>query len=450
MFRIKSTIPGAVWPAVPASGGAAILAALFQLEHSQWWKPAQHWARQREQLRLLLRHAADTCPYYANSLPAAVSTLPQDFSEQQFRKLPILRRVDIQNNYDAIVSGNPPGGHGRPQGGVSSGSTGEPIRFLTTQLSTFFWQAINLRDHLWHRRDFGLKLATIRAGAERVEMRNWFGDVGETTLETGPCIQIPMHSSTREQAREAITEDPAYLTGYPNNLAGVLEQVDRLGGKLPGLRQVRSFGEAVKPEFRNYVKLRWNVPLIDLYSTREAGYLALQCPDTEDYHLQSEVAYIEVLDELDRPCRPGETGRVVVTPLHNFAFPLIRYELGDYAEVGAVCSCGRGLPVIRRILGRSRNLMKLRDGRTFWPVFGVSGFLEIVPIRQFQFVQRSYDELELKLVTGRELTGEERVRFGEYILENLGYRFRLVWTFLPEIPQDPGGKFEDFICAFDD
>lgn len=335
-------------------------------------------------------------------------------------------------------------------GGVTSGSTGEPVHYTTNELTAFFWQAINLRDHIWHRRDFSRKLAAIRASAQGDSMRNWFGAVGETTLETGPCVQIPMNTSTEEQARAVIAEDPAYLTGYPNNLAGVLEQVDRLGGGLPGLLQLRTFGEAVTDVFRNYVKQRWKVPLVDLYSTREAGYLALQCPDTEDYHIQSEVVYVEVLDDRNLPCGPGETGRVVVTSLHNFAFPLIRYELGDYAEVGEPCSCGRGLPVIRRILGRSRNLMKLRDGRMLWPIFGTPKFLKIAPIRQFQIVQISYEELELRFAVERALTADERSGLGEHILETLGHRFRLTWTFVPEIAHDKGGKFEEFMRAFDD
>src|SRR3546814_13116510 len=84
-------------------------------------------------------------------------------------------------------------------------------------------------------------------------------------------------------------------------------------------------------------------------------YLALQCPEHEHYHVQSEAVLLEVLDEEDRPCRPGEVGRVVVTPLTNFAMPMIRYAVGGLAAVGAPCPCGRGLPVLTRILGRARD-----------------------------------------------------------------------------------------------
>ena len=76
---------------------------------------------------------------------------------------------------------------------------------------------------------------------------------------------------------------------------------------------------------------------------------------------------MEVLDNHGRPCKEGETGRVVLTDLHNFTMPLIRYEIGDYAEVGPPCACGRGLPVLARILGRSRNMLTLPAGDRIWP-----------------------------------------------------------------------------------
>ena len=131
--------------------------------------------------------------------------------------------------------------------------------------------------------------------------------------------------------------------------------------RLPGLREVRTLGEASTPDLRALCREAWGVPLVDVYSAEEVGYIALQCPEHEHYHVQAESVLVEILDERGAPAPPGETGRVVVTDLHNFAMPLVRYEIGDYAEVGEPCACGRGLPVLRRIVGRVRNM--LRDAR---------------------------------------------------------------------------------------
>jgi phenylacetate-CoA ligase len=449
LATLRSAIPGAVWPAVPTAGGGAILATLFQLEHSQWLPREQLWKQQRRQLAELLRHAVETCPFYAARSARSVAAFPPDFSLEQFASLPLLTRREVQLHYADLVSRKVPAQHGKVHSGSTSGSTGEPVRYLSTDLASFFWQAFNLRDHLWHRRDFSLKLAIIRFGAKAETMDNWFGEVGETTLRTGPCVMIPMDSSIDSQADSVLAEDPAYLTGHANNLVALLRCIERKRGRLPGLKQLRCIGEAVTDEARQYVSGHWGVPLIDLYSSREAGYIALQCPDGGDYHVQAEGLIVEILDDDGKPCRPGETGRVVVTNLHNFAFPLIRYAIGDYAEVGEACRCGRGLPAIRRILGRSRNLMKFPDGTSRWPVFGIPKFLSIAPIRQFHFVQRGIDELEIRLAVERPLTQDEQTRFGEHIIEHLGHPFRLRWVFVPEIPPSASGKYEDFVRDFD-
>jgi hypothetical protein len=88
--------------------------------------------------------------------------------------------------------------------------------------------------------------------------------------------------------------------------------------------------------------------------------------------------------------------------------PLLRFALGDYAEAEAQCECGRGLPMLKRILGRSRNMLRLASGKIFWPSILGHEFREVAPVRQFQLVQWTLDDLELRLVVERPLTsGEE-------------------------------------------
>ena len=93
--------------------------------------------------------------------------------------------------------------------------------------------------------------------------------------------------------------------------------------------------------------------VVDIYSCTEAGYLAFSCPEQGNLHVQAESVIVEVLDRAGKPCAPGEEGEVVVTPLLNFAMPLIRYAVGDRAVVGEPCACGRGLPTLKTV-GRSR------------------------------------------------------------------------------------------------
>jgi phenylacetate-CoA ligase len=241
-------------------------------------------------------------------------------------------------------------------------------------------------------------------------------------------------------------QDPHYLLTYPTNLLAILKRCEESGLRLLRLRGVTTLGEVVDPEVREACVRVCGFPLSDGYSAQELGGIALQCPDHVHYHVQSESVLVEVLDDDGNPCRPGEVGRIVVTDLHNFAMPLIRYEVGDYAEVGRPCPCGRGLPVLARIMGRTRNMLMLPGGTQVWPRFGLPRFPDIAPVRQAQIVQKTLDTLEVRLVVVRPLAADEERRLKELICEAVGVRFDVVFSYFDEIPRNPNGKYEDFRC----
>lgn len=135
----------------------------------------------------------------------------------------------------------------------------------------------------------------------------------------------------------------------------------------------------------------------------------------------------------------------MVTSLHNFAMPLIRYQLNDYAEVGEACPCGRGLPVLKRILGRQRNMVVLPDGKRRWPSLPSRPMVEIAPVRQFQLIQKSLTRVEAHLVVERSLAKYEEEHLAAWLGERLGAAFQFEFHYVAEIPRRPNSKHEDFI-----
>ena len=140
---------------------------------------------------------------------------------------------------------------------------------------------------------------------------------------------------------------------------------------------------------RDVSELAGKITLIDGYSSQECGAIALQCPQGDGYHVMSESMLVEILDDNGDHCGPGEIGRVVVTDLQNLASPIIRYDIGDYARLGASCSCGRGLAKLEQILGRQLNLLVKPNGDRHWPLVGFHNFDAIAPIRQYQMIQET-------------------------------------------------------------
>ena len=438
---LRSDIPGIVWPAVGSDASAHLQSLLFQMTHSQWLGEAELQFRQLYQVKQLMRHALSTVPLYREAL----SHLDPDVLDWEiFRALPVLNRSELQSGFDVLQSSAVPPSHGAVTEGQTSGSTGMPIRFLQTAATKLFWNALTLREHLWHERDFSGKLAAIRVKVEAGHHPDW-GMPVSALYRSGPGATLNVRTDIEKQLDWLLRENPDYLLTHASNLAALAELTLRRGVKLPRLRQARSFSETLRPGLRELVREAWGVGVADVYSCEEAGHIALQCPLHEHYHVQTENLVVEILDETGRPCAPGETGRVVLTTLHNFAMPLIRYEIGDYAEVGDVCDCGRGLPVLQRIHGRRRNMIVLPDGRRHWPSFPRIRYTGIAPVKQIRIVQRSLSDIDAIYTAERPLTPSETQGMVGAIQEALGFPFKVMLQAVDEMPRQANMKFEDII-----
>lgn len=336
-----------------------LLSLLHQFEHTQWLAPEALFAEQMRQLRLLFAHAAGHTAFYRRHFAAAGVDPEAPVTRETLARLPIVSRADLRAAGNAILPDGLPKSHGKRHAIETAGSGGTPLKLFGTEVTGLFWRAGVMREHLWHGRDLAGKLAAIRRAAPGAAMapigvtsESW-GPASGVLYPTGPAVMLNIDSPAPAQVDWLRRERPDYLISLPANVEALAALCLKEGLELPGLQQVLTVGEPVPPALRETVRKAWNVPVKDSYSCEEAGYLAMQCPQKEVLHVQSESVLLEIVDEAGRACPPGKPGRVLVTSLHNFATPLIRYELGDIAEFGAPCACGRGLPVISRVLGRS-------------------------------------------------------------------------------------------------
>ena len=430
-----------------------LMSVLYQLDQTQWLDPDTLFFHQARQLRALFGHAATTVPFYSERFATAGVDPNAEVTRETIARLPVLKRRELQDAGDAIHTTALPKSHGKRHNIETSGSTGRAVRIFGTQVTGVFWRACVMREHRWHGRDLSGKLAAIRWARKGVamapagqKMESW-GPASGAIYPTGSAALLNIAATLPEQLDWLQREQPDYLISFPSNLMALANYCRERDLTIPSLKQVMTVGEMVTAPVRSAVREAWNIPLYDSYSSEEVGYMAIQCPEHEIYHAQSENVLLEVVDEEDRPCGPGEVGRVLVTSLNNFATPLIRYEVGDYAEVGAPCACGRGLPVINRIVGRQRNRLVLPDGTNVFPYFGEHEDLHAIApdVKQFQFIQHSVEEIEMRLVVPAPLSADQEHRLREVLVRNLGHRFQIVFTCLNEIPPSVRGKFEEFI-----
>ena len=447
-MNYRSSIAKAVWPAIPAATAAKLIALQYQFERSERQPLDFIRHAQYRQLTSVLEHAAATVPYYRKKFAEAQVDIDRLDDPDSWGRIPFLTRRDIQNGGETLHSSAYPPDHGRLHETFTSGSTGAPVRIQGTQLTQLFLVAVTIRNCLWHGFDFAQKLAVIRsypgrAGARGGQSPRWASGI-DSVFVTGPSAFISVNNDVARQFEWLEREQPVYLVTYPSNLNALLLHSQRQNKRLPSLRAVQTLSEILFPETRELCRRVWGVEIIDMYATQEVGYIALQCPNDAHYHVQTENLFVEVLDHQGAPCQPGETGRIVVTTLHNFAMPLIRYDIGDHAVVGEACSCGRTLPVLSRILGRVRNMMTLPDGRKLWPQLGAAKLGTLAPIRQWQLIQKSTSSLELVVVSDRPLTAEEEENIRLHVNGNVGATFSISFDYCNSIARGAGGKFEDF------
>lgn len=451
-----SSFAEVAWPAIPAPYSAGILAVLFQLEQSQWWSADDLRRQQFAQLRRLLLHAKNHVPCYQDRLAGFDTAADAQAVAQLWPDVPLLSRRDVQLAGAELHATSVPRTHGAITRTATGGSTGQPVIVQATGLTDFFWRVLTIRDHLWHQRDWMQPFAAIRYTGDTqgkpplgTQIDSW-GPATQNVIRTGSGFLLNVQSTIEEQATWLRHVNPGYLLAYPSALRAIADLFRERGWSLPHLKQLRTYGEILELDCRTVCREVFGVEIADMYSSQEVGYMALQCPHHLHYHVQAETAYVEVLDSAGRACRPGEVGRVVVTPLHNFAMPLVRYDIGDYAEVGPPCPCGRGLPVLKRILGRQRNLLRLPTGERKWPLFDQGHRPEeLPPFFQFQVVQRTLDVIDVKVVCPRPFTLEEEASVQRYFQQTLGYPFTIELHCVDEIPRSPTGKYEDFMSLID-
>jgi len=169
--------------------------------------------------------------------------------------------------------------------------------------------------------------------------------------------------------------------------------------------------------------------------------IASECEKHQGMHISMENLIVEVIKENGKPAKPGETGQIVITDLHNYGMPFIRYKNDDIVKVGTKCSCGRGLEVIKEVEGRELDVIKLPNGKILSGVFFPHLLKDFEEVEKFQFIQHDYDKFTLKLVLDSKFTHPRLNEIKSIITQFVGKDVILNIEVVDDIPLTPSGKF---------
>ncbi|MCK4350871.1 MAG: aspartate 1-decarboxylase [Candidatus Krumholzibacteria bacterium] len=342
-----------IYPIYRGFRGDALLPMLERFERNQWLAAEELEDLQWRMLYDLLVKAVTYVPYYSELFKAR-GVVPDDISNtDDFRRIPILTKDSIREAGERIITTDPTR-KGFPL--KMGGGTGEALCLYGDVASGPARRANNLRCYRWADVDVGDRQAflwehpPVRPFRRRLleSLKNYFNNV--IYLSTLAMSE----DSMRRYAKRLKKYGPAIIVGYPSSLQLFCRFCKRegLGGIAPAA--VVTSGETLSLEQRETIERFFGCAVFDRYGGVEFNNVAQECREHNGLHIFSDLVYVEVLSTENEPVKPGEVGELVITDLRNHYMPFIRYRTGDLAvQSDRKCPCGRGLPLLERIEGRS-------------------------------------------------------------------------------------------------
>ena len=434
MSGLYSKIYGSYLRARAVLAGDTRYRLFDELKKEQWLPRREIEKLQRSRLQKLLKHAAGS-PFYESRLANTSGFDPDSFTLSDLPKIPLLTRMDLQENLDTLLCREA----GPVEKDATGGSTGHPVNFYHDASYRTFSDACELLFMSWMEVAFGDRTAVfwgadrdfkelslkerLARKAKRVLSLNSF-DMSEETLHTF-LKQIENYR-------------PDYVIGYASSLYLAAKAMNRSGGYDIHPRAVRSAAEMLYDFQREEIEKAFGTRLYNFYGSREVSHLAAECGEHTGMHIFSSGRIIEVVDEQGTPLPPGETGYLAVTDLTNLDFPFIRYLNGDMGALGTdTCPCGRGYHLLDNLAGRSSDIICL-NGKYIHGEFFTHLFYGRPEVKQFQAVQETANRLVIKIVAQDDTFDKDEIL--NPVRQKVGEETEVSMQLVESIPLTKSGK----------
>lgn len=428
---------------LPWSPGAGFHEFRRLNERLQWQPLPEIEAYQVERLRALLCHAQENVPYYAALLRRAGVRAEEIHSLADFRRLPLLDKECVRQDPRALTARD--WQRWKPVTRFTGGSTGQRLAVLIGKRAQEAHLADCYRHYHWAGWEMGQR------GALFVHNLGGLADPERVSYLHRPRRLLYLNArllnekTMGEMAAQLRRFRPVALLGAPSHIhlfARFLEETNTTGIHP---RVVFTTSETLYDFQRADSERILGARVSDFYGMAEHVASAGEC-EAGAYHLSLEYTLFEVLRPDGTPAGPGETGEVVGTNLENYAMPLIRYRTGDLAVVGdRPCPCGRSLPTLRQLSGRTVDLILTPDGMATFPGLG-NTVRELTTVKEFQVVQEAVDHFRVKVVGTAGYKLEEGERLGALLASRLGYPARVEVERVESLPRTERGKLRLVEC----
>ncbi len=411
------------------------------MERSQWWTAEQLQAHQLQRLRALLQRIGDEVPYYRALFaeigfdPAAVTSL------EDLQRLPLLDKASIRANIEAMKR---PGAANLARFNTG-GSSGEPLIFFIGKERVSHDVAAKWRATRWWGVDIGDRELVVWGSPIELGTQDRLRRLRDRVLRTELLPAFEMSEARLDDFIATIrARRPLQLFGYPSALAHIARHAQQRGAALDdlGIRVAFVTSERLYDDQRAVIEGVFGCPVANGYGGRDAGFIAHQCPEG-GMHITAEDLIVEIVDERTGKCLPtGATGEIVVTHLATSDFPFVRYRTGDVGALGSKpCACGRGLPLLERLEGRTTDFVIAADGTVLHGLALIYVLRDLAGVHAFKIVQHSRLAVQVLLVTDANFAADLTDRIVLAFRQRLGAEVEVLVEQVKHIAPEKSGKY---------
>ena len=444
------------FPLIDVIGRTHVMKYLDFYRRSQWWDLQRLKKIQEMKIREMMSYVYNYVPYYRKTFKEK-NLRPEDIKNaEDLRKIPVLTHENVRQNLNDLIAMNEsPNSLFMCQTG---GSTGHPLilykdknELSSAQASLYRgwewcgYQIGKKRAVIWGTHILSPRYASLKEKIRRFLTRSYFIDAWNLSEEK------IKHSIAK---LNAIT--PTFLSGYTSPIYIFAKFVNQKGANLNfNLAGISTTAEPIFDFQRDTIKKAFSCEVFDQYGCGEVNSMGFECEEHGGLHIPMERVHIEFLDMEDNtPVANGEMGRIVVTCLENYGMPIIRYDTEDLGvKKTDFCSCGRNLPLMDSIVGRTIDTIRLPNGNALWGGFFVyalmdMGWMKQYRIIQFQVVQKKKDHIILRIHSEKKPSQracQSFVGLMERHLEDVLFEIEVV----NQIPVSASGKRRYIISEID-
>lgn len=396
---------------------------------------------QREKLYDIVMYAIQHVPYYQDFVSQRQLSLSKETIMEDIKQLPIITKEIVRKEGDRLYSAELLDYYIA----TSGGSTGEPVQLRHDK----YLEKIHPGNYFlsYAGYDTGDKIALLW-GSERDILQ---GSIGIKAKVSNTFVTRRKLLNSFRMTREDMTDyvriinkwKPKVILAYTQSIYELSKYIKEEHLRVYSPEGIVVSAGTLYKDWADEIREVFHCPVINQYGSRETPGIAVSCRESSELHINTFMNYVEVVDDQGNTLPCDTDGNILVTSLINKSMPLIRYKIGDIGALSSkqTCKCGRNLPCLTHVTGRTVNVFKRRDGTKIDGEYFTHLFYGIKEVERFQVIQTDYEKIQIKIQSSKPMGSVKEDEIRKNICVVMGSTCDVDIEYLDEILPTKSGKY---------